>query len=342
MAGGKQQHRFLRKQNHLSRKAISKTQTILLVTGLSGAGKSTVLKTLEDMGWEAVDNFPIRLLDPLLEIPAGDGRSGPSIPLALGFDSRTRGFKVEQLIKQMKALQKNPDLNIMTMFLDCAGTEIERRYAETRRRHPLAQDRPAIDGIALERMMMEPLRRWAETVVDTSKLSVHELQNEIRERFSTEASARSIVTVTSFGFSRGVPHNADLVFDLRFLRNPHWDNELRPMTGLDPEVSAYVEADPEYAEAIAKIKDLLAFLLPLYDEQGKAYVNIAFGCTGGRHRSVHVAEEFGKWLRDEGFAPTVTHRNLTSRPIDALEGPANGATKPKEKGRKTKRGSERT
>jgi RNase adapter protein RapZ len=319
----------------LNRKATPERQTILLVTGLSGAGKSTVLKTLEDMGWEAVDNFPIRLAGPLLDIPAGGGRSGPSIPLALGFDSRTRGFKVEQLIKQIKSLQTNPDLNIQTLFLDCAGTEIERRYAETRRRHPMAQDRPAIDGISLERMIMEPLRRWAETVIDTSKLSAHELQTEIRERFSSEATPRSTVTITSFGYSRGVPHNADLVFDLRFLRNPHWDNDLRPMTGLDAEVSAYVEADPEYKEAMAKIRDLLSFLLPLYDEQGKAYVNIAFGCTGGRHRSVHVAEAFGKWLREEGFSPTVVHRNLTSRPIDALEGPANGA-----KTKKTKRGSE--
>jgi RNase adapter protein RapZ len=321
----------------LNRKASSKRQTILLVTGLSGAGKSTVLKTLEDMGWEAVDNFPIRLAGPLLDIPGGAGRSGPSIPLALGFDSRTRGFKVEQLIKQIKSLQKNPDLNILTLFLDCAGTEVERRYSETRRRHPMAQDRPAIDGISLERMMMEPLRRWAETVIDTTKLSAHELQTDIRERFSSERTPHSTLTITSFGYSRGVPHNADLVFDLRFLRNPHWDNDLRPMTGLDPEVSAYIEDDPEYPQAMEKIRDLLSFLLPLYDAQGKAYVNIAFGCTGGRHRSVHVAEAFGKWLREEGFSPTVTHRNLTSRPIDALEGPANGPNT-----KKTKRGSERT
>jgi RNase adapter protein RapZ len=295
------------------------------------------LKTLEDMGWEAVDNFPIRLAGPLLDIPTTGGRSGPAVPLALGFDSRTRGFKVEQLIKQIKALQKNPQLNITTMFLDCAGTEIERRYTETRRRHPLAQDRPAIDGISLERMIMEPLRRWAETVIDTTRLSANDLQSDIRERFGNEVAAHSTVTVTSFGFSRGVPHNADLVFDLRFLRNPHWDNTLRPMTGLDPEVSAYVEADPEYDEAIARIKDLLGFLLPLYDAQGKAYVNIAFGCTGGRHRSVHVAEQFGRWLRDEGFSPTVVHRNLTSRPVDALEGPANGANT-----KKTRRGGNST
>ena len=308
----------------MTRKAAAEPQVILLVTGLSGAGKTTVLKTLEDIGWEAVDNFPIRLAGPLLDIPGAEGRGAPKIPLALGFDSRTRGFKAETLINQIKQLQKRPDLNIITLFLDCAGTEIERRYAETRRRHPLAQDRPAMDGIAQERMMMVPLRRWAETVVDTSKLSAHDLQIDIRERFSSETRPHATITVTSFGYSRGVPHNADLVFDMRFLRNPHWDNVLRPQTGLDAAVSEYVEADPAYDDAVAKIRDLILFLLPLYDAQGKAYVNIAFGCTGGRHRSVHVAEQFGKWLREAGFSPTVAHRNLTSRPIDALEGPAGG------------------
>ncbi|MEP7349270.1 MAG: RNase adapter RapZ [Sphingorhabdus sp.] len=309
----------------MNEKPASSRQTILLVTGLSGAGKTTVLKTLEDMGWEAVDNFPIRLAGPLLDIPASEGRSGPEIPLALGFDSRTRGFAADTLISQIKQLQKRNDLNIMTLFLDCAGYEIERRYSETRRRHPLAQDRPAIDGIAQERTLMAPLRRWAETVIDTTKLSANDLQNEIRERFRNEASPDMTVSITSFGFSRGVPHNADLVFDLRFLRNPHWDNDLRPLTGLDQAVSDYVEADPDYEGAVTKIRDLLLYLLPLYDAQGKAYVNIAFGCTGGRHRSVHVAERFGKWLRDAGFSPTVAHRNLRSRPIDALEGPVGGA-----------------
>lgn len=303
----------------------SPPQPILLVTGLSGAGKTTVLKTLEDMGWEAVDNFPIRLAGPLLDIPGSDGRSGPAVPLALGFDSRTRGFDPDALTNQIKLLQHRRDLNIMTLFLDCAGTEIERRYAETRRRHPLAQDRPAIDGIAMERILMAPLRRWAETVIDTTKLSAHDLQNEIRTRFASEASPHTTVTITSFGFSRGVPHNADLMFDMRFLRNPHWDDELRPLTGLDRAVSDYVEADPAYPQAVAKIRDLLLYLLPLYDAQGKAYVNIAFGCTGGRHRSVHVAEQFGKWLREAGFSPTVAHRNLTSRAVDALEGPVGRA-----------------
>jgi UPF0042 nucleotide-binding protein len=309
----------------LTQIAAPEPQKILLVTGVSGAGKTTVLKTLEDLGWETVDNFPIKLAGQLLKIPTSGGDAGPNIPLALGFDSRTRGFDAEALIQQIKHLQNQPNFQILTLFLDCAGVEIERRYAETRRRHPMAPDRPAMDGIALDRNLMEPFRRWAETVIDTSKLSAHDLQQDIRERFTSEASPHSIITVTSFGYSRGVPHNADLVFDLRFLRNPHWDSMLRPMTGMDAAVSEYVSADPEYKEAMQKIREMLRFLLPLYDAQGKAYVNIAFGCTGGRHRSVHVAETFGNWLREDGFALTVAHRNLTSRPIDALEEPANGA-----------------
>jgi UPF0042 nucleotide-binding protein len=309
----------------LKPKKSSEPQKILLITGVSGAGKTTVLKTLEDLGWETVDNFPIKLAAQLLKIPASGGEEGPNTPLALGFDSRTRGFDAGALIEQIKALQTQPNLEIMTLFLDCAGVEIERRYAETRRRHPMAQDRPAMDGVAIDRNLMEPFRRWAETVVDTSKLSAYDLQQVIRERFTSEKTPHSTITVTSFGFSRGVPHNADLVFDLRFLRNPHWDSALRPMTGMDASVAEYVAADPKYDEAMQKIRDLLRFLLPLYDAQGKAYINIAFGCTGGRHRSVHVAETFGNWLREDGFALTVSHRNLTSRPIDALEEPANGA-----------------
>jgi UPF0042 nucleotide-binding protein len=309
----------------LKPKKSSEPQKILLITGVSGAGKTTVLKTLEDLGWETVDNFPIKLAPQLLKIPASGSEDGPNTPLALGFDSRTRGFDAGALIEQIKALQTQPNLEIMTLFLDCAGVEIERRYAETRRRHPMAQDRPAMDGVAIDRNLMEPFRRWAETVVDTSKLSAYDLQQVIRERFTSEKTPHSTITVTSFGFSRGVPHNADLVFDLRFLRNPHWDSALRPMTGMDASVAEYVAADPKYDEAMQKIRDLLRFLLPIYDAQGKAYINIAFGCTGGRHRSVHVAETFGNWLREDGFALTVSHRNLTSRPIDALEEPANGA-----------------
>lgn len=300
------------------------TNKILLVTGLSGAGKSTVLKTLEDLGWEAVNNFPIRLARPLLDLPPAEAQTEAGMPLAIGFDSRTRGFEPAKLIAEIRQLQKRTDIEIMTLFVDCAGAEIERRYAETRRRHPLAQDRPAIDGIAQERALMEPLRDWSDLVIDTSRMTASDLQAEIRDRFRLP-DGKMTVSLVSFGFSRGVPPNADLIFDLRFLQNPHWDAELRPMTGLNQAVGDYVAADPAYQGAVARIADLLRYLLPLYDAQGKAYVTIGFGCTGGRHRSVYVTEQFARLLREDGYAPSVKHRNLHSRPVDALEWQGNQA-----------------
>ena len=292
---------------------------VLLVTGLSGAGKTTALKTMEDIGWETVDNFPFRLVESLLNTPPSSSRDDNDQPLALGFDSRTRGFEPDKLIDSIKRLQKKPGYLISTLFLDCAGAELERRYAETRRRHPLALDRPAKDGIALERTLLAPFRRWADHVIDTSDLTANDLQREIREHFSLDKDAATTITITSFGFSRGLPNNIDLLFDVRFLANPFWVPELKQKSGLDPEVAEYVSKDPAYAEAIEKILDMLTFLLPRYQEAGKAYVNIGIGCTGGRHRSVHVAERLSKDLRSAGFSPNVLHRNLASPPMEALE-----------------------
>lgn len=298
-------------------------QRVMLVTGLSGAGKTTALNVLEDLGWEALDNFPIRLLERLVGADGAarlDEAGEPRPPLAIGFDSRTRGFVPSQIIARWKKLAARPDLEVATLFLDCSGAELERRYNETRRRHPMAQGRPVIEGIKAERELMEPLRRWAEAVIDTSALTSSDLQQAIRDRFGEAPEEAMTVTVSSFGFARGMPPLADLVFDMRFLDNPHWDPALRPLTGLDPAVSAHIQRDPAWDEAFAGIRDLVLLLLPRYAAQGKTYVNLAFGCTGGRHRSVHTAEAIAGALRGAGFSPTVIHRNLGSRAADHLEG----------------------
>ena len=297
---------------------VSAEPRLLLVTGLSGAGKSTTLKVLEDLGWEGVDNLPLALLEALIDAPAK--RSEANRPLAVGIDSRSRGFKPARLVKRIKDLRENGGRDIQTLFLDCAGAELERRFSETRRRHPLAEDRPAADGIARERELMEPLRRWAEHVIDTTNYSSNDLQQEVRQRFSDASDGEPVLNILSFGFARGLPRNADLVFDMRYLRNPHWDTRLRPGTGLDAEVAAYVMADPAYEASIAQIETLILTLLPRYRAEGKSYVTIAFGCTGGRHRSVHVADRVARTLRAAGHEPTLTHRNLDSTPQDGLEG----------------------
>jgi len=293
---------------------------IMLVTGMSGAGKSHALRTLEDLGWEAVDNFPLRLLGALLATPHAPGTPADQRPLAIGIDSRTRGFDTDEILAQVGLLGSQPGSAAAMLFLDCAGRELERRYAETRRPHPLAPDRDVAAGIAHERAMLEPLRRAADALIDTTPMAPNDLQLEIRRRFALERSPTRLV-LTSFGFARGVPPSADLMFDMRFLRNPHWDPKLRRLTGLDPAVGAFVAADPAYADAVDRIDDLIRTLMPRYIEAGKAYVTVAIGCTGGRHRSVFVTEELSERLHAAGFCPSVEHRNLTSRPADAIEEP---------------------
>ncbi|AKM07296.1 RNase adapter RapZ [Pelagerythrobacter marensis] len=293
-------------------------QRILLVTGLSGAGKTTALRVLEDLGWEAIDNFPIRLLGRLIGPPNPDA---PHPPLAIGFDSRTRGFVPHDIIGKVKDIAKRPDLTVTTLFLDCNSSELERRYNETRRRHPMAVDRPVRIGIQAERELLEPLRRWADAVVDTSSFSSNDLQQAVRAQFVDTAPQEMAVIVSSFGFARGTPPLADLVFDMRFLDNPHWIPALREQTGLDAAVGEHIERDDSFAPVFGQIRDLVLTLLPRYEAQGKSYVNVAFGCTGGRHRSVYAAQRFAQALRQAGFSPTVIHRNLGSRAADEIEGP---------------------
>ena len=294
-------------------------QRILLVTGMLGAGKTTVLRELEDLGWEALDNFPVRFLRRLIG-KEGERSDGDNTPLAIGFDCRTRGFQPEEIISRVKQLAARGDLQVTTLFLDCSGAELERRFDETRRRHHLAHDLPVGAGIAAERELLAPLRRWADMLIDTTRFSQNELKQAIRERFAEQSPKGVTVTVSSFGFARGVPPAADLVFDMRFLDNPHWVPELREQTGLDAPVGEHIEGDPAFAPAFARIRDLLVELLPRYAAQGKTYVNVAVGCTGGRHRSVYMAEKLAAALRDAGFAPTVLHRNLGSRGAESIEG----------------------
>jgi RNase adapter protein RapZ len=294
----------------------SNPQQILLVTGMSGAGKSTALETLEDLGWEAIDNFPIRMVPDLLS-----RNEGSAAPLAIGVDARTRGFVPAEIRDQFEDLSARPDLSVGTLFLDCTSPEIERRYNETRRRHPLAQGRPVREGIRAERELLAPLRKWAQMVIDTSGYGRNHLQQAMRERFAEGPTGSLTITVTSFGFARGMPPIADLVFDMRFLDNPHWVEDLREQTGRDRAVAAHIEADPTFAPAFEKIADLVVSLIPLYAAQGRAYLTVAFGCTGGRHRSVFSAETLAARLKDDGYEPTLIHRDLAARAADTVEGP---------------------
>lgn len=291
-------------------RAACRPPRLLLVTGMSGAGKSTVLDALEDMGWEVVDNLPVELLEAFVR-----GRDQRTASIAVGMDARSRGFNAETLPRLIHA---NAGVEAEILYLDCAGGELIRRYDETRRRHPLAPDRPAEDGIARERGLTAPLRSAADSVLDTTDLTPADLRDELRRRYGGD-SDRPVLTVSSFAFARGIARTADLVFDLRFLPNPHWIEELRPRTGEDPAVRSWLEHGPAWGETMAQIESLLIDWIPRYWAAGKSYVTVAFGCTGGRHRSVAAAVEVAERLRRSGFDPNVRHRDLASPPRDTIE-----------------------
>jgi UPF0042 nucleotide-binding protein len=284
---------------------------LLLVTGMSGAGKSTVLDALEDMGWDIVDNLPADLLSDFVH---GGGQCRTA-DVAVGMDVRSRGFDAETLRDFIHSISGvEPEL----LYLDCSGAELIRRYDETRRRHPLAPDRPPEDGIARERQLTLPLRSGADSLIDTTDLSPAELRDELRRRYGAD-SQQPVLTIASFAFARGISRTADLVFDLRFIPNPHWVDELRPLTGNDQPVRSYLERDPVWGETMDRIESLLIDWIPRYWAAGKSYVTVAFGCTGGRHRSVAAAVEMAERLRRAGFAPNVRHRDLASAPSDTIE-----------------------
>ena len=279
---------------------------------MSGAGKSTVLDALEDMGWDCVDNLPTALLDQFVH---GERAARQLMPVAVGMDVRSRGFDPFELPQLLRSIEGvTPEV----LYVDCAGAELVRRYDETRRRHPLAPDRPPEDGIARERDLTAPLRRLADAVIDTTDLTPAELREELLRRYGGEVD-QPVLTISSFGFARGISRAADLVFDMRFVANPHWVDELRPLTGEDQAVRDYVTQDPAWAETIGRIEALLIDLIPRYWAAGKSYLTVAFGCTGGRHRSVAAAVEMAERLRGAGFSPNVRHRDLLSPPSDTVE-----------------------
>ncbi len=296
--------------------ADSRRAPVVLVTGMAGAGRSLALKFFEDLGYEAVDNLPISMLRMLIRTSVGDratrgARGLPlSRPLALGIDTRTRGFSVEHLLAEAEALRARDDCESSLVFLDCDDDVLIRRFKETRRRHQLAADRPVSDGIQVERTMLSPLREAADLVIDTSSLLPAELRTLLDGRFGRDRSPGLTVTVVSFSFKLGLPREADLVFDVRFLKNPHYDPVLRPFDGRDPRVQAYVESDPDFVRFWDNLVRLLEPLLPRFLAEGKSYLTLAVGCTGGKHRSVFLAERLAEWLKGRGFNAGISHRDV--------------------------------
>ncbi len=285
---------------------------LLLVTGMSGAGKSTVLDTLEDMGWDCVDNLPVALLRDFVH---GERDAGRKAPIAVGMDARSRGFDAEKLPAIIRSIDGvRPEI----LYLDCSGAELMRRYDETRRRHPLAADRPAEDGIARERGITARLRAAADSILDTTDLTPAELREELRRRYGEDRD-QPVVTIASFGYARGVSRTADLMFDMRFIDNPHWVDELRGLTGLDRDVRDYCAKDPAWVQSMDSIEALLKDLIPRYWAAGKTYLTVAFGCTGGRHRSVAAAVEMAERLLKAGIPANIRHRDLASAPSDSVE-----------------------
>ncbi len=282
---------------------------VVLVTGLSGAGKTSALKALEDLGYEAVDNVPFALVPNLVQPAPEDPADEPLRAVAVGIDCRTRAFSAERFARLMATLRARDDLDPVLVFLDAGDQMLKRRFTETRRRHPMAMDRPVQEGIDQERALLAPIRRFADVLVDTSELTGHDLRRMIRKQFHLDTPDRIAITVSSFSFARGLPRDADTVFDVRFLRNPHYVPELRPLTGLDDGVADYIRRDPEFEGFFRRIADLILDLLPSYNREGKAYFTIAFGCTGGRHRSVFLAECLSSLLHDRGFRVTTVHRD---------------------------------
>lgn len=286
---------------------------VVLVSGLSGAGKASILRALEDVGFEAIDNPPL----PMIEGLVARSEPGGARRIAVGVDARSRGFDAQAVLTTLAQLRANPALRPELLFAWADETALLRRYTETRRRHPLAPEGRVSDGIAAEQAATAPLHDAADLVIDTTDLPPPALRALIERRYGPQATAETraglAVALVSFSFVAGLPREADMVFDARFLRNPHYVAALRPCTGLDPAVGAYVQGDPDFPAFFARLLDLLGLVLPRFVEEGKKYATIAIGCTGGRHRSVHIVERLATRLSEAGWRVTTTHRELARK-----------------------------
>lgn len=295
---------------------------VVFVTGPSGAGRSTTIHALEDLGFEAIDNLPLSLLPRLLE------GAPPSRPLALCIDPRTRDFDAHELIAAYERLEADPAYTADLVFIDCEPATLQRRYSETRRRHPLAPDADPADGIAMEREMLAPLRSRADVLIDTTTLTVHRTRDEVVRLFDSTRAPGMAIQIMSFSYRRALPIGADLVFDCRFLRNPHWDPDLRAMDGRQQAVQSYVSQDARFEAFWSQINAMLDLLLPAFKEEGKSHLTVAFGCTGGRHRSVSLAEMTASSLAQKGWQVSKRHRDVdkaASHGAADMRGPITGA-----------------
>jgi len=286
---------------------MAEQQELVFVTGPAGAGRTTAIKALEDIGFESIDNLPIKLLPRLISGPVLDH------PLAIGIDTRTRDFSASGLLAAIDEARNLENIGARLLFLDCSAAMLDKRFSETRRRHPLSRDGTAALGIEQEKEIWGDLRAKADVLIDTSNMTPHELRDAVDQWFSVKQELGLSVSVQSFSYKRGTPANVDMVLDCRFLRNPHWQADLRQKTGLNADVAAYVGADENFTMFYKKLVELLTFLLPAYGAEGKSYFSIALGCTGGQHRSVTVAECLAKTLAEKGWQVSSRHRELERR-----------------------------
>lgn len=280
---------------------------VIIVTGASGAGRTTAINAFEDIGFETIDNIPLSLLERAFESPT------ELPPMAIGIDVRNREFSVATVASVLDRIESSPDVEAEMLFLDCRADVLLRRYSETRRRHPLAPHEAPSAGIDRELNILLPLQSRADHLVDTSDMSPHQLKAEIGRLFGGKGFDELVLTVESFSYKRGLPRGVDMVFDVRFLNNPHWRDDLRSLDGRSTDVAQFVEADEHFAPFFQRVTDLVVSLLPAYKAEGKTHLSIGIGCTGGQHRSVTVAEKLSKTLADNGWRVSTRHRELERR-----------------------------